>query len=219
MLKNYDLSRFRRVADVGGNEGFFLKYLLAGAPDATGVVFDRPEVMDGARETMAAAGLADRVEFVGGDFLEEVPAGGDLYVLKGILHDSSNASAHRVLTNCHDAAGPGTALIVLEGILSSDPPFDPIVQLIDINMLMMVNGRERSTSSPRSSTAAAGSCCAPSSCPPPATGSSISWKPVTLGQNACHPLAGHGQAAPAHGAVWRDGLPYGSIPTYECGGS
>jgi hypothetical protein len=144
MLENYDLSRFRRIVDVGGNEGFFHTYLLAGAPDATGVLFDRPEVMDGARKTMAAAGLADRVEFVGGDFLEEVPAGGDLYVLKGILHDSSNESAHRVLTNCHDAAGPGTTLILLEGILNSDPPFDPIVQLIDINMLMMVNGRERS---------------------------------------------------------------------------
>jgi predicted O-methyltransferase YrrM len=144
LQQNYDLSGFRRIVDVGGNEGFFLTYLLAGAPEATGVLFDRPEVMGDARKTMAAAGLDDRVEFVGGDFLEGVPADGDLYVLKGILHDSSDESAHRVLTNCHQASRPGGTLIVLEGIRNDKPPFDPIVQLIDMNMLIMVNGRERS---------------------------------------------------------------------------
>jgi predicted O-methyltransferase YrrM len=141
--EHYDLTRFRRIVDVGGNEGFFLTYLLAGSPDATGVLFDRPEVMEDARKTMAAQGLDSRVEFVGGNFLEYVPPGGDLYVLKGILHDSSNEAAHRVLTNCYEAAGPGATLIVLEGILDESPPLDPIVQLIDINMLVMVNGRER----------------------------------------------------------------------------
>ncbi len=49
-----------------------------------------------------------------------------------------------MLTNCHQAAGPGGTLIVLEGIREDQPPFDPIVQLIDMNMLIMVNGRERS---------------------------------------------------------------------------
>lgn len=143
---NYDLSRFRRIVDVGGNEGFFLSHLLRAAPEATGVLFDRPEVMDDARKTMSAHGLADRVELIGGDFLEGVPPGGDLYVLKGILHDSSNDAAARVLANCHAAASPGSTLMVLEGILEDEPPFDPIVRLIDINMLLMVNGRERTLS-------------------------------------------------------------------------
>jgi hypothetical protein len=139
----YDFTPYRRIVDVGGNEGFFLAHLLAAAPEATGILFDRPEVMDDARKTMASQGLADRVEFVGGDFLESVPSGGDLYVLKGILHDSSNEAAARVLANCHAAAAPGSTLVLLEGILADEPPFDPIVHLIDINMLIMVNGRER----------------------------------------------------------------------------
>jgi hypothetical protein len=139
----YDLSRFHRIVDVGGNEGFFLAHLLRLAPHATGVLFDRPEVMDDARRTMASMGLADRVEFVGGDFQERIPPGGDLYVLKGILHDSSNEAAARVLDSCYAAAPPGSTLLVVEGVINGDPPLDPIVQLIDINMLIMVNGRER----------------------------------------------------------------------------
>jgi predicted O-methyltransferase YrrM len=144
--EHYDLSRFGRIVDVGGNEGFFLAHLLAAAPNATGVLFDRPEVMDDARKTMAAQGLAGRVEFVGGSFLDGVPPGGDLYVLKGILHDSSNDAAAQILSHCHAAAAPGSTLIAVEGILSDTPPFDPIVHLIDINMLLMVNGRERTLS-------------------------------------------------------------------------
>jgi hypothetical protein len=139
----YDFTSARRIVDVGGNEGFFLAHLLDAAPDAVGVLFDRPEVMEDARKTMASQGLADRVEFVGGDFLDSIPASGDLFVLKGILHDSSNEAAARVLANCHAAAAPGSTLLLLEGILSDKPPFDPIVHLIDINMLVMVNGRER----------------------------------------------------------------------------
>lgn len=139
-----DLTPYRRIVDVGGNEGFFLAYLLAAAPQATGVLFDRPEVMEAARKTMAAQGLDGRVEFVGGNFLEEVPAGGDLYVLKGIMHDSSNEAAAKVLANCHAAAPPGSAIMLVEGITNDTPPFDPIVHLIDINMLLMAGGRERS---------------------------------------------------------------------------
>lgn len=140
---HFDLSRFSRIVDIGGNEGFFLAYLLEAAPQATGVLFDRPEVMGDAKATMTQHGLADRIEFVGGDFRDGVPEDGDLYVLKGILHDSSNDQAAEILTNCHKAARAGSRLMVLEGMLNSDPPFDPIVHLIDINMLIMVNGRER----------------------------------------------------------------------------
>lgn len=141
--QHFDLSRFRRIVDIGGNEGFFLSYLLQGAPQATGVLFDRPEVMDEARATMTAKGLADRVEFVGGDFMDQVPPGGDLYVLKGILHDSNNQVAAQILANCETAGAPGSTLILVEGMMPDQPPYDPIVQLVDINMLLMVDGRER----------------------------------------------------------------------------
>ena len=139
----YDLSRFERVIDVGGNRGYFLAAMLKAAPHLTGVLFDRPEVMDGARRTLAEHGLTDRVSFVGGDFLEGVPEGGDLYLIKGVLHDWDDQGAARILGNCHRAARPGSTLLSLEGIVRSRPPLDPLVQCIDIAMLLLVGGRER----------------------------------------------------------------------------
>jgi SAM-dependent methyltransferase len=140
---NYDLSRYRRIIDVGGNQGAFLAAMLDSAPDATAVLFDRPEVMDDARKLIAARGLADRVEFVGGDFLQEVPSGGDLYLIKGVLHDWDDEPAARILANCHRAANPDSTLLSFEGIVRSDPPLDQLVHLVDLAMLLLVGGRER----------------------------------------------------------------------------
>lgn len=143
VVSNYDLSGFKRIVDVGGNQGYFLGALLAAAPDATGVLFDRHEVMDDARKTIATLGLSDRVELVGGDFLQEVPPDGDLYVLKGIMHDWDDEPAGRILANCHRAAAPGSTLLSFEGVVRSKPPLDPLVHLIDLSMLLLVGGRER----------------------------------------------------------------------------
>jgi SAM-dependent methyltransferase len=143
VVKNIDLSRFTRIVDVGSNEGHFLSAIMAAAPQATGVLFDRPEVMEAARATMAERGLGDRVEFVGGDFRESVPEGGDLYLLKGIMHDWDNEPAGRILANCHRAANPGSTLLSLEGIVRDEPPLEPMVHLIDLAMLLLVGGRER----------------------------------------------------------------------------
>lgn len=143
VVTNVDLSSFQRIVDVGGNQGHFLSALLEAAPKAQGVLFDRPEVMDDARQTMAERGLTDRVEFVGGDFRETVPEGGDLYLIKGVLHDWDDDGASRILANCHRAAAPGSTLLSLEGIVRSEPPLDQIVHLIDLSMLLLVGGRER----------------------------------------------------------------------------
>jgi hypothetical protein len=143
VAQNVDLSRFKRIVDVGSNQGHFLSAILDAAPHATGVLFDRPEVMDEARTTMETRGLTDRVEFVGGDFREEVPAGGDLYLLKGIMHDWDNEPAGRILANCHRAAQPDSTLLSLEGIVRDQAPLDPMVHLIDLAMLLLVGGRER----------------------------------------------------------------------------
>ncbi|GAA1027947.1 methyltransferase [Virgisporangium ochraceum] len=143
VAQNFDLSRFKRIVDVGSNQGHFLSAILEAAPHATGVLFDRPEVMDEARATMEERGLLDRVELIGGDFREEVPSGGDLYLLKGIMHDWDNEPAGRILANCHRAAQPGSSILSLEGIVRDEPPLDPMVHLIDLAMLLLVGGRER----------------------------------------------------------------------------
>jgi len=143
VAKHFDLTRFKRIVDVGSNEGHFLAAILEAAPQATGVLFDRPEVMDAARAHMAECGLADRVEFVGGDFREEVPADGDLYLLKGIMHDWDDEPAGQIPANCHRASPAGSSLLSLEGIVRDQPPLEPMVHLIDLAMLLLVGGRER----------------------------------------------------------------------------
>lgn len=143
VIANYDLSRFERIVDVGGNEGYFLSTILQAAPQAKGVLLDRPEVMEGARRLLGDRGLADRVEFVGGDFLEEVPAGGDLYLIKGCLHDWNDEAVVKILKNCHRGARPNSTLLSVEGIARSQSPLDPLVQLIDLCMLLFIGGRER----------------------------------------------------------------------------
>ena len=142
VLGCYDVARFRRIVDVGGSRGVLLTGLLDAAPQARGVLFDRPEVAEGARASLAASGHAGRVDIVGGDFLEEVPAGGDLYVLKSVLHDWDDQRAVQILRNVHRAAQPGSTLAVIEGPLPSRPA-PSYVHLMNLVMLVELNGRER----------------------------------------------------------------------------
>jgi len=143
VVRHYDITRFRRIVDVGGSQGALLTGLLAAAPSARGVLFDLPEVVEGAREALADRGQADRVELVGGDFFHEVPAGGDLYVLKSILHDWDDERASQILRNVHRASDPGTRLAVIELLLPSEPA-PSFVHLANLLMLVELGGRERS---------------------------------------------------------------------------
>ncbi|MEO7196282.1 MAG: methyltransferase [Pseudonocardiaceae bacterium] len=138
----YDVTRFTRIVDIGGSQGVLLAALLEAAPQATGVLFDRPEIVTGARSMITTRGLAERVEFVGGNFFTEVPWGGDLYVLKSVLQDWDDAHALRILANCHRAARPGSTLLVVEGIVPTEPTPSPL-HLLNLFLLVQVGGRER----------------------------------------------------------------------------
>ncbi|MBV9010707.1 MAG: methyltransferase [Pseudonocardiales bacterium] len=139
---HYNAARFTRIVDVGGSQGTLLAGLLKAAPQATGVLFDRPEVIAEARPVITARGLAERMELVSGDFFTEVPAGGDLYVLKSVLHDWNDTDVLRILANCHRAAQPGSMLLLVEGLKPTEPGPSPI-HLINLLMFIQVKGRER----------------------------------------------------------------------------
>ena len=122
------------IVDVGGSEGVLLRGLLDRAPGARGVLFDRADVVENVK-------ASDRVEIVAGDFLEEVPAGGDLSLLKSILHDWPDDRREVILKNCRHAASEGAKLVVVEMILPEEGPSP--VTFMDMNMLVMLGGRER----------------------------------------------------------------------------
>jgi SAM-dependent methyltransferase len=144
LLERYDVSRFRRIVDVGGGRGFILAPMLETAPKALGVLFDRPQVVEGAKRFFAARGLSERTTFVAGDFLkDELPPGGDAYVLKGIMHDHSDENCLKVLERCRRAMAPGATLLSIEGLIPSDRPGPPYVHWLDLAMLVLLGGRER----------------------------------------------------------------------------
>ena len=138
----YDFAPFATIVDVGGGHGTLLATILGAAPAARGVLFDQPAVVDGAGAAFASRGVADRVTVASGDFFEHVPAGGDLYVLKHIIHDWEDERALRILGNVHAAAAPGARLLLVETVVppSAVPSLAP---LMDLHMMVMTGGCER----------------------------------------------------------------------------
>ncbi|GAA2044006.1 MULTISPECIES: methyltransferase [Streptomyces] len=141
----YAFSRVRTVVDVGGADGALLAAVLAAHPELTGVLYDSPEGAADAPGTLGAAGVADRCRISTGDFFTAVPEGGDLYVLKSVLHDWSDTHAERILRTCRTALAPHSRLLVIEVLMPErvTPDADPLTYLSDLYMLANMGGRER----------------------------------------------------------------------------
>jgi SAM-dependent methyltransferase len=153
----YDFAGAKLVVDVGGGFGALLPPLLHAKPELRGLVYDLPRCAEGARRLMAAEGLAGRCEFSGGDFFESVPAGGDVYLLKSVIHDWDDARSRTILECCRAALRPGARLLVLEWIVPERVgPGDVGIVGTDLNMLVMVGGRERTEAEYRALLASAG---------------------------------------------------------------
>ncbi|MDQ3701986.1 MAG: acetylserotonin O-methyltransferase [Chloroflexota bacterium] len=155
LAEAYDFAPLRTVVDIGGGEGALLAALLRSHPHLQGILFDQPAVVAGASAHLQAAGVAERCQIVGGDFFAAVPEGGDAYVLSQILHDWDDARATVILKNCHRAGHPGARVIAVERVL---PPGDAPHpgKLTDLNMLVLLAGRERTEAEYRALFAAAG---------------------------------------------------------------
>ncbi|MEA2130864.1 MAG: hypothetical protein QOJ85_3755, partial [Solirubrobacteraceae bacterium] len=120
-----------------------------------GVAFDLPHVVAGAPDVLQQARVADRCEVVAGSFLDEVPAGGDTYVLKTILHDLDDDAALALLRRIGAALPAGGTLLVIEAMLA--PGDDPhIGKILDLYSLVLRGGRERTEAEICSLVAAAG---------------------------------------------------------------
>jgi len=135
VVEAVDLDGVGTIVDVGGGKGALLSAFLEANPSARGILFDRPDVI-------AQAGPIDRCELVGGDFFEEVPVGGDVYVLSRVVHDWDDRRAAILLANCRRAMGDGGRLLVVSRVVpDGDGPHES--KLNDLNMLVMRGGRER----------------------------------------------------------------------------
>ena len=135
VVDSYDFSAFKRIVDVGGGHGFFLKAALAEAPNARGILFDLPGVTEGLRSDS----LGDRIETAGGDFFEEVPPDGDCYTMKHILHDWGDDQCRTLLGNIVGVMDPAGTVVVVETVMPETMEPHPS-KFMDVNMLAMTEG-------------------------------------------------------------------------------
>lgn len=142
IIKGYDFSWATKLVDVGGGHGSLLAAVLKVNPNLKGVLYDLAPAAEGAKQRLAAEGVAERCEVVAGDFFESVPAGGDAYMMKHIIHDWDEARALAILLNCHRAMTDNGRLLLIEAVVA--PGNEPSLgKLMDINMLILPGGRER----------------------------------------------------------------------------
>lgn len=134
----YDFSQFREVVDVGGASGALLIAILQANPQLHAVLLDLPLVAEGARKNIAAAGLAERCDVVGGDFFKEVPAGADVYILSRILQGLDDDRAVALLARCREAMKPGGRVLVSEVMV--DRGDIAVTRLQDLQMLVIAGG-------------------------------------------------------------------------------
>jgi orsellinic acid C2-O-methyltransferase len=146
-VEDYDFATASRVLDVGGGRGHFVATVLEAHPELAGAVFDVPEVAEAASEHLHARGLGDRCHAIGGSFLESVPAGYDLHILKWILHDWDDDACRELLAACRRALPDDGRLLVVEQLLPDAVPdsgaLHPAVAMDLVMLVIFADARER----------------------------------------------------------------------------
>jgi precorrin-6B methylase 2 len=145
----YDFARFRTIVDVGGGNGTLIGAILDAEPKLRGIVFDSPSGSAEAPRQLEAAGLADRCEVIAGDFFRSVPSGADAYILKSIIHDWGDERSVTILRNCREAISADGKLLLVERVMPARVEASASHQrwtMIDMHMLLMLGGRERTES-------------------------------------------------------------------------
>lgn len=152
VLTTFDLSEFRVVCDVGGGTGALAAALARLYPGSSVTVFETPEVAAAAQQHFRVPGPEPSVRFVGGDFFRSPLPPADLYVLARVLHDWDDAACAELLGR----AGRGSALLLVEAVLSPGGRGPLPALLTSLTMLAQAAGREREEAEFRALTAAAG---------------------------------------------------------------
>lgn len=142
VLPVYDFSAFKTIIDIGGGNGALLMAILNEAKDAKGIVFDEEYVVNEIQKQIAAKGFAERCSTEAGSFFDFIPKDADAYLMKMILHDWNDESSIKILNNCSAAMKPGSKLLVIEAVIPEGNIPHP-GKFLDINMMAMTGGKER----------------------------------------------------------------------------
>ena len=138
----YDFSGLTTIVDVGGATGNLLTTVLGSYPGSCGILYDLPHVVHDAPALIQARGLANRVTIESGSFFENVPSGGDAYLLSHIIHDWTEDQCLTILDHCRRAMKPGSRLLIVEMVLPAGNTPHP-GKMLDMMMLVGPGGQER----------------------------------------------------------------------------
>ena len=137
ILAGYDFSRFKTITDIGGGRGHLLQAVLAAVPNATGVLFDQPQVVKD-----VAAIESTRLKVQGGDFFRDPLPVCDAYLIMQVIHDWDDAQCFEILRAIRRAAPAHSKLLLIGAIIPED--LNPSwIKMLDLFMLVLMGGKER----------------------------------------------------------------------------
>lgn len=154
LADSYDFANARVLVDVGGGNGSLSAVILKGHPHLEAVIYDQPQVLEAADRYLTAAGVRSRCRLVPGNFFESVPVSADAYLLSNIVHDWDDERALRILRNCRVGMGPQGAVLLVESVIPNHGQ-PSRAAMYDVNMMVMLTGRERTDEQYRALLAAA----------------------------------------------------------------
>jgi SAM-dependent methyltransferase len=139
-----DTSEVRHVVDIGGAFGTILAALLEKNAALRGTILERADVVRRVQAAIAERGLSSRCQVIDGDFFKSVPEG-DLYILKSIIHDWDDEGSIKILLNCVRALRPDGRVVLIDWVIPEGGQ-PGAAALSDLNMLVLLPGRERTAS-------------------------------------------------------------------------
>lgn len=142
IIEAYDFSGILKLIDVGGGKGNLISAILKSNPKMEGVLYEQPGLFESTKDLLEKEGVSERCQFVAGDFFESVPAGGEVYILKHILHDWDDERAITILKNCHEEMPENGRILVVEIVIQpGNEQFEG--KFADLFMLLFLKGAER----------------------------------------------------------------------------
>ncbi len=143
-LAAYTFNQSRVVVDIGGGEGYLLSVILQKHPHLRGLLFDLPHVIKKADISFEKSGTGERASSIGGSFFETIPANGDTYIMKNILHAFDDSTAVKILRNIFNQIQKGTKLLIMEAVIeeNNQPAFGKV---FDLQMLIGTEGGKERT--------------------------------------------------------------------------
>jgi hypothetical protein len=142
MIDAYDYSGINTLVDIGGGNASTLVEVLKSHPAMNGIVYDLPGVIERTKKYLAGAGLASRCQALAGSFFESVPTGGDAYQMRHIIHDWTDEQCQTILGHVRQVIPKSGRLLVIETVIKPRNEPQP-AKWLDLNMLVIPGGRER----------------------------------------------------------------------------